>query len=97
MRSFNCPYCQFDGKRSDVHAHLAQAHPDTLGRRVDEFTGHTYYVITCPLCGSTYEQVTKKALRDPGFESEYEREIHLVVFDLLLYHLEGEHGAGIEQ
>jgi hypothetical protein len=50
-----------------------------------------------PICGAGYEQVTKKARRDPNFMSEYEYEIHLVVFDLLLYHLEGEHGAGTEQ
>ena len=91
---FKCPYCEFNGKRSEVHSHLAESHPDTLGSRVDEFTGHTFYIVTCPICGASYEQVTKKARRDPGFISEYEYEIHLVVFDLLLYHLQGEHGFG---
>ena len=96
MRRFDCPYCSLSGTRSQVHEHLVEAHPDTLGTRVDEFTGHRYYVITCPVCGASYEQVTKKARRDPNFVSEYEHEIHLVVFDLLLFHLEGEHGAGID-
>ena len=91
---FKCPYCQFSGKRSEVHSHLAENHPDTLGSRVDEFTGHTFYIVTCPVCGDSYEQVTKKARRDPNFVSEYEHEIRLVVFDLLLYHLQGEHGFG---
>lgn len=97
MPYFRCPYCEFGGKRSEVHAHLAGTHADTLGLRIDEFTGHTFTIITCPICGVGYEQVTKKARRDPNFMSEYEYEIHLVVFDLLLYHLEGEHGAGTEQ
>jgi len=91
---FKCPYCEFSGKRSEVHSHLADSHPDTLGSRVDEFTGHTFYVVTCPVCGASYEQVTKKARRDPNFAREYEYEIRLVVFDLLLYHLQGEHGLG---
>jgi hypothetical protein len=46
------------------------------------------------MCGASYEQVTKKARRDPSFVSEYEYEIRLVIFDLLLYHLQGEHGEG---
>ncbi len=84
---FKCPYCEFRGKRSEVHSHLAESHPDTLG-------SHTFYIVTCPVCGASYEQVTKKARRDPNFVSEYEYEIRLVVFDLLLYHLQGEHGEG---
>ena len=91
---FKCPYCEFSGKRSEVHNHLAERHADTLGVRVDEFTGYTFFIVTCPVCGASYEQVTKKARRDPNFVSEYEHEIRLVIFDLLLYHLQGEHGEG---
>ena len=91
---FNCPHCEFNGKRSEVHSHLAQSHGDTLSMRVDEYTGHTFFTVTCPVCGDSYEQVTKKARRDPNFVSEYEFEIRLVVFDLLLYHLQGEHQIG---
>jgi hypothetical protein len=92
---WNCPYCEFIGKRSEVHNHLAENHGDTLDTRVDEFTGHTFYIVTCPICNASYEQVTKKAKRDPSFLQEYEFEIRLVIFDLLLYHLQGEHGAGM--
>jgi len=91
---FQCPYCEFSARRSAVHSHLAENHADTLSTRVDEYTGHTFYIVSCPVCGATYEQVTRKARRDPNFVSEYEHEIRLVVFDLLLYHLQGEHGAG---
>ena len=41
MRRFDCPYCSLTGTRSKVHEHLAQAHSDTLGTRIDEFTSHT--------------------------------------------------------
>ena len=91
---WKCPYCEFVGTRSEVHGHLAGNHPDRLGSRIDEYTGHTFYIVTCPVCGANYEQVTKKVRRDPNFAREYEYEIRLVVFDLLLYHLQGEHGAG---
>ena len=91
---FQCPYCPFSGKRSELHSHLAESHSDALGTRIDEYTGHTFYIVTCPVCSASYEQVAKKARRDPSFISEYEYEIRLVVFDLLLYHLQGEHGFG---
>ena len=91
---FNCPYCEFSGKRSEVHNHLADNHGDTLGVRVDEFTGHTFFIVTCPVCKDSYEQVTKKARNDPSFVKEYEHEIRLVVFDMLLYHMQGEHQLG---
>lgn len=88
---FECPYCTFSGKRFEVHQHLAEQHGDTLQVRKDEFTGHVFYIVTCPICGASYEQITKKARRDPSFLLEYEYEIRMVVFDLLLYHLQGEH------
>jgi hypothetical protein len=91
---YSCPYCEFSGKRSEVHQHLAENHGDTVGTRIDEFTGYTFYLVTCPVCGASYEQVTKKARRDPDFGREYQYEIRLVVFDLLLYHLRGEHQLG---
>jgi uncharacterized Zn finger protein (UPF0148 family) len=50
--------------------------------------------VTCPVCKDSYEQVTKKARNDPSFVKEYEHEIRLVVFDMLLYHMQGEHQLG---
>lgn len=75
-----------------VHAHLAEAHGDVLGWRTDELLGYTYCVITCPLCGMSHEQVVRKARKNPDFVEEYKHQIRLVAFDLLLYHLQGEHG-----
>lgn len=90
-----CPYCDFSGPRMTVHAHLADAHAGELGWRTDERFGYTYCIVTCPVCGAKYEQVVRKARRDPAFVDEYEHEIRLVVFDLLLHHLHGEHEVGL--
>jgi predicted RNA-binding Zn-ribbon protein involved in translation (DUF1610 family) len=89
---YSCPYCRFRGKRAEVHQHLAEQHGDTLQTRVDAITGHTFYIVTCPVCGARHEQIMRKARSDPRFVADYGREIRLVVFDLLLYHLQGEHG-----
>ncbi|HBY92859.1 MAG: hypothetical protein M5U01_39275 [Ardenticatenaceae bacterium] len=89
--SSTCPYCDFHGPRTSVHTHLAATHSDVLGWEVDERFGHTACVVTCPLCGASHSQVVRKARKNPGFIQEYEYEIRLVVFDLLLYHLQGEH------
>ncbi len=89
-----CPYCDYQGRRSEVHAHLAEAHAGEISWGVQERTGHTFATISCPLCGARWEQVLRKARRDPSFVEEFRFEISLVVFDLLLHHLRGEHGMG---
>ena len=94
---FKCPFCEFGGKRFEVHNHMAESHGEVLGVRVDDFTGHTFFVVTCPICKAEYEQVAKKVRRDPDFAREYEYEIRMVVFDLLLYHLQGEHDLGMAE
>lgn len=92
--SFACPYCDFMGSRMAVHAHLAEHHGDKLGWRVNERFGYTYCVITCPVCGASHDQIVPKARNDPDFIQQFEYQIRLVAFDLLLYHLQGEHGLG---
>ena len=94
--SFDCPYCDFSGPRMSVHAHLAETHGDELGWRKDERLGFTYCIVTCPLCGASHAQIVRKARKNPEFVQEYEHHIRLVVFDLLLYHLQGEHGFGAQ-
>ncbi len=94
MMTVPCPYCDYQGRRSEVHAHLAEAHASEISWGVQERTGHTYATISCPLCGARWEQVLRKARRDPSFVDEFRFEISLVVFDLLLHHLRGEYGIG---
>ncbi len=80
----------------DVHAHLVQNHGDELAWRVNEKFGYTYCVVTCPICGATHEQNLPRARHNPEFIEAYKEEIYMVVFDLLLYHMQGEHGWGKE-
>lgn len=86
-----CPYCEFEGSRAAVHAHLAAVHAQAVHSRLDN-EGRLYYSIYCPYCDFRREQRVKPRWQDPGFLMEFRQEIVLVAFDQLLYHLEGAHG-----
>lgn len=92
--SVTCPYCDVQGDRRTIHAHLAQDHGDRITLSVHERSGYTIATVTCPLCSARWEQPIRKARRDPRFLEEYAHEIRLVLFDLLLHHLRGEHAIG---
>jgi hypothetical protein len=68
---------------------LADEHPERV--RFEERGTTRFYGIDCPICGEGYEHVVKPRLRDPGFMDEFQREIRLVAFDMLVNHLIGEH------
>ena len=53
--------------------------------------GRMHYLITCPRCAGEIRHVVKPRWGDPGFLVEFQREIRLVAFDLLLYHLQDAH------
>lgn len=86
-----CPYGDFEGKRGEVHRHLAEQHPDQVTISQDQTTGKRSYALTCPMCGAPYEHIIKPRSRDPLFLQEFDPEIKLVAFDMLLYHMQGEH------
>jgi hypothetical protein len=90
----NCPWCSFSGPPRALHAHLAEAHPD--GVRFEERMGRSFYALTCPVCGDGYEHQIKPRGRDPSFVAEYQDQIRLVAFDMLVNHLMAEHGEGVE-
>lgn len=92
--SVRCPYCDLRGDRATVHQHLVEAHGDRLGFSWHERSGYAIATVTCPLCGANWDQPIRKARRDPGFLEEFAYEIRLVLFDLLLHHLRGEHREG---
>ena len=52
------------------------------------------YVVECPECGAVHEQPIKPRSTDPSFVEEFEAEIRLVGFDMLVNHLMAEHGHG---
>lgn len=83
-----CPYCSFAGSRRELHAHLVEEHGAEVLTRFDEEQGKMFYEVSCLTCGQKIEKRVKPRWRDPGFLEEFSREIRLVAFDLLLYHLE---------
>jgi hypothetical protein len=87
----DCPYGDFQGKRGEVHRHLAEAHPEKVTVRQDDVLGNRYYAVVCPVCAAPYEHIIKPRLRDPRFLDMFDDEIRLVAFDMLLYHMQGEH------
>ena len=90
----NCPWCDFQGEPRTLHAHLGQAHPDGV---VFERRGESqWYRITCPVCDEGYEHVIKPRSRDPHFVKEFQNEIRLVAFDMLVNHMIGEHDGSSE-
>jgi hypothetical protein len=86
-----CPYCDFEGARQQLHAHLTDQHSEHVKGRREEAAGRLYYRLDCPLCDEYTEREVNPRGRDPTFLEEFEHEICLVAFDQLLYHLEAAH------
>lgn len=87
-----CPLCDVEAGRGEVHAHLAAAHADAVETWVDAKTQKMRYRVECPQCGAAHEHSVKPRFRDPAFLEEFAAEIRLVAFDMLLNHVEAEHG-----
>ena len=87
----NCPYCSFQNSRGAVHRHLSDAHGEMVAIRVDDEKGKRFYGIACPVCRAPYEHQVKPRNYDADFLQEFDHEIKLVAFDMLLYHMQGEH------
>jgi hypothetical protein len=86
-----CPVCEFEGGRSAVHAHLAEAHPEAVEMWSEAATGRMRYRVVCPLCAQAHEARVKPRSHDPEFLSRFAHEIRLVGSDMLLNHIEAEH------
>lgn len=84
-----CPWCSFEDQPRIVHEHLADTHPEQV--RFEERGERMVYAIECPVCAAGYEKAIKPRSRDPAFIEEYEHEIRLVGFDMLINHLLAEH------
>ena len=88
-----CPFCGVGASRPAVHRHLVDVHGDRVSTEADAAEGQMFYVIACPRCDGAIRHQVKPRWRDPGFLQEFQEEIRLVAFDLLLYHLEDAHGG----
>ncbi|HYM62940.1 MAG TPA: hypothetical protein VEZ11_18785 [Thermoanaerobaculia bacterium] len=86
-----CPYCTFDGPRRALHAHAADVHAAEVKTTQDPQSGKLFYELQCPFCPQSIRKQIKPRGKDPSFVEEYSREIRLVAFDVLLYHLEDAH------
>ena len=87
----NCPYCSFEGPRRALHAHAADTHATEVKTTTDAESGRRFYELQCPFCPQSLRKQIKPRGKDPAFLEEYSREIRLVAFDVLLYHLEEAH------
>jgi hypothetical protein len=79
----------------DTHAHLWQAHADQVRTIHDEVRGELRFALDCPFCDEGLERRANPRGREPGFLEEFRREISLVAFDLLLYHLHASHAERV--
>ncbi|MGH7822198.1 MAG: hypothetical protein ACREQ9_20745 [Candidatus Binatia bacterium] len=91
-----CAYCAFTGHRREVHAHLTDEHAAEVDTSFDEATERMFFRVSCPKCGHSMEKRVKPRYRHPEFLEEFSREIRLVAFDILLYHLE-DHEPGRDE
>jgi hypothetical protein len=90
-----CPFCEFAGRRREMHAHLAERHPDAVATRSTE-EGRLFFGIRCPRCDFALEREVNPRGRDPQFLDTHRREVALVALDLLLHHLVAEHEVAPE-
>lgn len=89
-----CPWCDFEDHPRALHAHLGEEHPEEVV--FEERIGRIFYGITCPHCGDGYRHEIKPRGRDPGFVEEFNAQIRLVAFDMLVNHLLVEHDPEAE-
>ena len=89
-----CPWCPCEAPPRALHAHLLDSHG---GKVTFEERGEArWYALECPICGEGYEHQVKPRLRDAAFMEEFQREIRLVAFDMLVNHLLVEHESDAE-
>jgi hypothetical protein len=88
----NCPFCTFDGSRRQVHAHLLAAHGERITARPNA-QGGPAVAVDCPFCAQQVSVPFDARDRPDGLREEVEGAARMVLFDLLLYHVEGDHPA----
>lgn len=93
----NCPYCAAPGTRMETHAHLGLDHAEEIRMFRDETKGDVRlkFALDCPFCDEGLERIANPRGREPGFLEEFRREITLVAFDLLLFHLHAAHAERV--
>jgi hypothetical protein len=95
MIEITCPVCSSKGGLNAMHRHMVDTHSDLVHTEIEEETGKMHYVIECPICPLKYQHSIKPRYRDPSFLEEFKREIAMVAFDQMLYHLLKEHALAV--
>lgn len=86
-----CPFCELEGSRPELHAHLTDDHPEEV--ITETVWGKRYMELPCPMCDESHRTEVKPRYNDPTFLEEHYREIRLVAFDMFLYHWQDQHDA----
>ena len=86
-----CAFCEFEGPRPEMHAHLTDDHGDRVKTWQIKGSGRRYFELACPDCDDSFRHQVKPRYRDPNFLEEYSREIRIVAFDQFLYHRQLAH------
>ncbi|MGB8362522.1 MAG: hypothetical protein WCE80_14085 [Acidimicrobiia bacterium] len=86
-----CPFCEYEGPRPEMHAHLTDSHGEKVKTWASEGSGRRYFELECPDCDDSFRHQVKPRSRDPNFLEEYAREIRIVAFDQFLYHRQLAH------
>lgn len=90
--STQCPFCERCDTRAAVHLHMVEDHADRFEAWRDAESGRMHYRVECPICDDHYEKRVKPRSRDPRFLEEFASEVRMVGFDMLLNHVQAEHG-----
>lgn len=88
-----CPFCEVEGSRPQLHAHMLADHSDRLETRREG--DRMYFDVNCPACSEGVTREVNPRGRDPLFIEKFADEIRLVGFDLLLYHWESHAESGV--
>jgi hypothetical protein len=81
----------------ETHAHLGDDHTDQVRmfREEGKYGPQLKFALDCPFCDEGLERVANPRGRESDFLVEFQREINLVAFDLLLYHLHASHAERV--
>ena len=79
-----------------THAHLGRDHTDEVRTFRDVARDNLMFALDCPFCDEGMERVANPRGREVDFLDEFRREIALVAFDLLLYHLQASHAERVQ-
>ncbi len=86
-----CAFCEYEGPRPEMHAHLTDLHAAVVQTWETSSGRQRFFELTCPDCDDSFRHQVKPRTRDRTFLEEHAREIRIVAFDQFLYHRQIAH------